>query len=204
MDGVLTKHPSSWEYVHRKLGVDNGKNLQLYREEKLSYIEFLRSDVRLWINENPGISEQDVRKILETIPERDGIPETMAKLHSGGITTAIISGGIYWLAERICRDSGIDYVFANGIRTDSTGRLLPDGDVVVEPRYKDRVLLDLQDRLKIGKDETASVGDTYQDNAMFMHSGISIAFNAKDPRVSKAATFSSNGDDLRIILPYLI
>ena len=45
MDGVLTTHPSSWEYVHRAMGVDNSENLRLYRTGNISYMDFLRIDL---------------------------------------------------------------------------------------------------------------------------------------------------------------
>ncbi len=188
MDGVLTAHPSSWEYVHSRMGVDNRKNLDLYRKGAISYIDFLKSDVQLWIDAHPGIGEKDIRHILGEIPLTEGIGLAVDELRSSGIATAIISGGIYWLAERICTVAQFDRIFANRISTDIYGKIIPDGSVMVEPRHKDKVLAALQQDTGIGIAETASVGDTLQDSAMFQRSSISIAFNTRDPKVVRSAT----------------
>lgn len=204
MDGVLTSHPSSWEFVHSRMGVDNRLNLDLYRKGLISYLEFLRSDVRLWTETHPGISEDDVRRILDDIPLTEGIYRSVQELRDSGIVTAIISGGIYWLAERICISAPFDRVFANKISTDSSGRIVPDGTVMVEPRHKDRVLASIQQNTGIGMEETASVGDTLQDAAMFQRSALSIAFNTGDPKVVRSATHHVSSrnllDAVRIIL----
>lgn len=200
MDGVLTVHPSSWEYVHRHLGVDNHSNLQLYRQGKISYMEFLRSDVRLWTDADPELRKEDVVDILNTIPLRNGIGEAVETIRRCGSFTAIISGGIYWLADRISSLARFDRIFANQIMTDENGRILPDGKVLVEPRNKDKVLKQLQNEMGVSREETASIGDTLQDVAMFRNSGISVAFNATDERVRDEASFSVDGNDLRVII----
>lgn len=196
MDGVLTAHPSSWEYVHHAMGVDNSENLRLYRTGRISYMDFLRSDVNLWISRNPGITSGDVIRILDTIPLRENLGRTVSEIRDSGAATAIVSGGIYWLARRIADQAAFDQVYANMILTDSTGRIIPDGNVMVEPRHKDRSITEIQKKLGISEAETASVGDTTQDAAMFMHSAVSIAFNSVDGRLSTMASHTAHGNDL--------
>ncbi len=67
---------------------------------------------------------------------------------------------------------------------------------MVEPRHKDDVITAIQKRLGISEAETASVGDTTQDAAMFRHSAVSIAFNSIDGRLSGMASHSAHGNDL--------
>ena len=196
MDGVLTTHPSSWEYVHRAMGVDNSENLRLYRTGNISYMDFLRSDVNLWISRHPGITREDVVKILDSIPLRKNLSLAVKEIRDSGAATAIVSGGIYWLAQRIADQAAFDQIYANMILTDNTGRIIPDGNVMVEPRHKDDVITAIQKRLGISEAETASVGDTTQDAAMFRHSAVSIAFNSIDGRLSGMASHSAHGNDL--------
>ena len=107
MDGVLTTHPSSWEYVHRAMGVDNSENLRLYRTGNISYMDFLRSDVNLWISRHPGITREDVVKILDSIPLRKNLNLAVKEIRDSGAATAIVSGGIYWLAQRIADQAAV-------------------------------------------------------------------------------------------------
>ncbi len=196
MDGVLTAHPSSWEFVHHAMGVDNSENLRLYREGKISYMDFLRSDVNLWVSRDPGITMDDVIRILDRIPLRDNLGRAVTEIRDSGAATAIVSGGIYWLAQRIARQAVFDQIYANMILTDSTGHIIPDGNVMVEPRHKDSVIMAIQKNLGVSEAQTASVGDTVQDGAMFRHSAVSIAFNSVDGRLTGMASHSAHGNDL--------
>lgn len=200
MDGVLTQNPSSWEFVHKRLGVDNRENLALYRNGELSYIEFLKSDVNLWLRRNTSIPSRIIIDILNEIPLREGIRETVVSLDSMGITTAIISGGIYWLAEKIGNFAPFSRIEANHISTDENGFIIPDGKVMVDPKHKDVNIRELQERLGVSMAETVSVGDTLQDVAMFRNSGLSIAFNPVDEMMKEKATFSIAGNNLSAIL----
>ena len=200
MDGVLTQTPSSWEFVHRELGVDNQNNLSLYRKGDLTYMEFLRSDVELWIKKMGSVPSNLIIDILGKVPLRAGISETMSSLRKDGIETAIISGGIYWLAERIGKIGEFTEIHANLIKTNRNGEIVPDGTVMVDPKRKDLILQDLQKRMGVSEDETFSVGDTLQDVALFRHSGYSIAFNPHEHSMTKNATVTLTGNDLRLVL----
>ncbi len=200
MDGVLTGTPSSWEFVHRKIGVDNSGNLSLFKNGRITYMDFLRSDVELWIEKLGNVPADYIRGILDLVPLRCGIAETMSSLKKMGIKTAIISGGIYWLAEKISKFADFTEIHANKIQTNANGEIIPDGTVMVDPGRKDVVLRTLQEKLGIAEKETFSVGDTLQDVAMFRRSGYSIAFNANDFSMTGKASASMKGNDLTQIL----
>lgn len=200
MDGVLTENVSSWAYVHEKFGVDNSTNFRMYREGKLPYIDFLKSDVSLWIDRNGPISADRIVGFLNQIPIRAGITNTVSKLKELGIESAIISGGIYWLAKKIGELSDFRYIYANRIKTDSRNFIIADGEVMVDPKRKDLTIRELQKNLRVRKSETISVGDTSQDVAMFRNSGLSIAFNPAEPSVGRRATAEFGGNDLSVIL----
>lgn len=200
MDGVLTGTPSSWEFVHRKIGVDNSGNLSLFKNGRITYMDFLRSDVELWIEKLGNVPADYIRGILDLVPLRCGIAETMSSLKKMGIKTAIISGGIYWLAEKISKFADFTEIHANKIQTNANGEIIPDGTVMVDPGRKDVVLRTLQEKLGIAEEETFSVGDTLQDVAMFRRSGYSIAFNANDFSMTGKASASMKGNDLTQIL----
>ncbi len=200
MDGVLTGTPSSWEFVHRKIGVDNSRNLSLFKNGRITYMDFLRSDVELWIEKLGNVPADYIRGILDLVPLRSGIAETMSSLKKMGIKTAIISGGIYWLAEKISKFADFTEIHANKIETNANDEIIPDGTVMVDPGRKDVVLRILQEKMGIAEEETFSVGDTLQDVAMFRRSGYSIAFNANDSSMTSKASASMKGNDLSQIL----
>lgn len=200
MDGVLTGTPSSWEFVHRKIGVDNMRNLSLFRKGEITYMEFLKSDVVLWIDKMGTVPADFIKSILDQVPLRNNIAETMSSLRAMGMETAIISGGIYWLAEKISTIGNFSEIHANKIKTNQRNEIIPDGTVMVDPRKKDVILQDLQKRLGINEEETFSVGDTTQDVALFRHSGFSIAFNTHESSMIRNASVSLEGNDLGLIL----
>lgn len=200
MDGVLTDIPSSWEFVHRKIGVDNKKNLSLFKKGEITYMEFLRSDVILWIEKMGTVPADFIKELLDQVPLRNGIAETMSSLRAMGMETAIISGGIYWLAEKIGGIGRFSEIYANRIKTNERNEIIPDGTVMVDPRKKDVILQEIQKRLGVSEGETFSVGDTMQDVALFRHSGYSIAFNAHENSMAGNASVSIEGNDLNLIL----
>ena len=55
----------------------------------------------------------------------------------------------------------------------------------------------------ISSDETISVGDTFQDAAMFRNSGISVAFNPVDRSLGNQTDYMIYGNDLTAILKLL-
>lgn len=203
MDGVLTQPVSSWAFVHEKLGLDNTPYANSYRAGTLSYIDFLKSDVNLWLKKLGPTSAEIVVDILSEIPLRKGISETIKNLKQSGLKTAIISGGIYWLAEDLGKRYGFDEVYANKIMTDEHDNIIADGIVMVEPKHKDSVITGLQRKFGIRSGETFSVGDTGQDIAMFRNSGLSFAFNPVDPTVSQNATHTVTGNNLSAILNFI-
>lgn len=187
MDGVLTMHPSSWRFVHERLGVDNYDNLHRYRSGKLEYSKFLDSDLFLWLKAHPGITRSDVISILREIPIREDLARAVSLMREGGARVVIISGGISWLCDILGEIVEFDDTYANVVNTDSNGIVQPHGTVVVVPRSKDVVLRKVQQKYGILPGETASVGDSFFDSAMFRYSGKGVAFNSNSKDLDRIA-----------------
>lgn len=196
MDGVLTQHPSSWKYVHDRIGVDNEKNYELFKSRKISYDQFLESDVKLWTGRYDKLTERDVRKLLDEIPLRENLKESMETLRQKGALLCIISGGISWLSDRINQVFKFDLTLSNSIRTDGNGVILPMGDTMVNPLEKGAVLERVQHDLSVTAEDTVSVGDSVQDIPMFRRSQFSVGFNPLDEQVSGSSTVSLRSNNL--------
>jgi len=203
MDGVLADTVSSWKYVHDFLKTDNEKSVDDYMNGKIDYKEFIRRDVSLWLEKNDKLSIKTIEKILSNIPIMKGTKETFKAIKEMGLKTAIVSGGIDILSDRIAKKYDIDYSYANRITTDKMGFIDGDGEVIVDLMYKDKNIYDIARKEKIEPENIASVGNSCLDIPMFQVSGLSIAFNPSDECVREYADFVIEGKNLIKILPII-
>ena len=180
MDGTLVDVSSSWGAVHQHFGLSNAKALEQFLNDEIDDEEFVRADVRLWKTRRPEITIEEVEEILDRVPLMPGASELLKGLRERGVRTAIISGGIDLLARRIGRELGMEYVLANGIRTSADGRLTDEGIIRVPIKRKGEALRSVQRNLGVGTQETASVGNSEIDIAMFRESRVGLAFRPED------------------------
>lgn len=182
MDGVLTAEKSSWNYVHKSLGVDNTKNYSLFLEDRISYDEFMRRDVALWIEKYGQIEVSQIKNILDEIDLFPGSVNATKSLIDANFKLVMVSGGIMWLAQRVSKDTGIEHVFANSILA-LGGKVLPDGKSMVDPKHKDSVVKNVINQFH--PPFTVSVGDSPEDEAMFSNTDYSISMNNRPDYVNK-------------------
>ncbi|MGC2289009.1 MAG: HAD-IB family phosphatase [Thermoplasmata archaeon] len=204
MDGTLLDVSSSWAEVHRFFGDENTAALQLFLADRIDDREFMRRDLALWRGHRPEITENDLASILAPVPLMPGAHELFDALRSRGIRTAIVSGGLDVIAQRIGRELGIDRVLANGFVLDGKGRLTDEGIVRVPIKRKGDVVLALQREFDLRADECAAVGNSEIDVAMFERSRIGVAFLPEDEHVRRRATHVVNEKDLRRVIAPLL
>jgi phosphoserine phosphatase len=202
MDGVLIDSYSSWVLVHEHFGTSNEDSLLAFLRGEIDDFEFIRRDVERWSHARGSVSLNEVRGVLDRAPMIPGAVETLLELHRSGIRTAIVSGGLRYLADRIGRECKVDFVFANDIEVDSEGCLTGEGIVDVPLKEKGSVVNHIQKELGLSREETAVVGDTLVDVSMFRQARIAIAFNPGDQTTEEAATFVVKSRDLRAVLPH--
>jgi phosphoserine phosphatase len=203
LDGVLTAIESSWCWVHDHFGVDNEDSLRAFLAGEIDDLEFMRRDIGLWLQRKGKVHISEIEKILANAPLTTGLVETMQTLRCAGIRTAIVSGGLELLALRITKTAKIDYVYANGLKTDPQGYLTGEGILNVELADKSRVARALIAREGLQPQQAAAIGDSFLDIPMFKVCGLGIAFNPKDERVRSSANIVVESTDLRAILPYI-
>ncbi len=202
MDGTLVDVESSWAEVHHYFHDTNEAALQAFLHDEIDDVEFARRDVALWKLHEPSMGLRHLREILDRVPLMPGAPELLGALKDRSVTTAIISGGIDVLAERLGRTLGIDVVLANGFETDRAGRLLLP-KIRVPIKGKEGVLRALQSRLGIPPERTASVGNSEIDVGLFRASRIGVAFCPADAEVRAHASHVVEERDLRRVIPLL-
>jgi phosphoserine phosphatase len=207
MDGVLLDTVSSWRYIHEHFGTTNERSILPYLRGDIDYFEFIRRDVSLWKTNGKSVKKTTIQKILYSIPFMKGVKECISFLKEHEIQTAIVSAGLDILAEKIAKDVGIDFSFANKVKVGTDGRLTGESILLVDLIHKDKNVKALAQKLHIPLDACVAVGNSCFDIPMIEICGLGIAFNPEDACVVKSADVVIKGKDLsRLILmiePYI-
>lgn len=187
MDGVLADCQSSWVQVHKYFGVSNDHSLEAYLRGDIDDLEFMRSDIRLWTQKEPGITADRICDILSKVPLMPGAREAVRGLRKAGFKTAVVSAGIDLLADRIADELSIDVRLANGLVLDDKCRLLGDGILRVRLMDKGDAVTEAGKAVGAEKKDIISVGNSIYDVSMFERSSFGIAFCPSDDEIKKKA-----------------
>lgn len=199
MDGVLFDHRSSWAWIHERYGLDNEESYSAFVRGDIDEPEFMRRDIRMWMDAAPGIGTNELVSIFRDMPLIGGIQETVAALRWNGIRSVIVSGGVDIAAGMISQEYGFDGFAANSLETDGDGRLTGEGIVNVDLCDKGVKLREYMEAFGASPERTVSIGNSFTDIKMFENSGLSIAFNPVDRFTEEAAdhvVFSRNISDV--------
>lgn len=136
-----------------------------------------------------GLTLKDLEAVYGRLKLTPGAAKLLKVLKHLGYRIALISGGFTFFSERIRRDLGFDYAFANQLEIHGgkvTGKII--GPVVDAPR-KALILETIAQGEKISMDQTIAIGDGANDIPMLARAGLGIAFQAK-PSVQARAHYS--------------
>ncbi len=174
-DGTLTQVKSSWEYLHRRLGIWN-KNADayqtLFKRGEIDYHEFCRRDALLW----KGLSVSRVVDIVREIPYQEGSPETIDAFRKSGIYTVIISTGLSLLVDMVQNDLGIDRAYSNQLLSEN-GFLTGDIRINVGYEMKGKLVESILRETGLDREESSAVGDGEGDRGMFEAVALPIGFD---------------------------
>ncbi|WP_027365878.1 HAD family hydrolase [Desulfotruncus alcoholivorax] len=181
MDGTLTEERSSWEYLHRRLGIWD-KQADQYQDQflqgEISYEEFCRLDAIMWKN----MSIEHVKSILNEIkiyPTALDLVHTSATL---GGKTVLLSTGLKLLADMIAPHFNFWFYQANEL-VSRNGILTGECEVHVSTdapgKTKGAYLENLMYRFGASQQETVAVGDSAGDLEMLSKAGLPIAVNPR-------------------------
>ena len=196
MDGVLTDIISSWRHIHDYFGTSNEHSVDLYLRGKITDLEFIKRDVSLWKTKGTYTTKQVLYDILSDIPLMTGAQQCIDYLKSKKVTTAIVSAGLDILAEKVAKELGINYVLANGVKTDNNGRLTGEGILKVPLVGKDKTIRNFIQKHHFSLENCAAVGNSCFDVPMFETCALGIAFNPADDCIREAADIVVEGKDL--------
>lgn len=205
MDGTLTEVRSPWEHIHRLLGLWDGvgdRHLEAWLAGRIDYDAFFRLDVELWL----GRPREELLGILDAIPLKPGVPETLRALDAAGVHPVILSTGFAHVGRRIGEAAGVDLeIHANELVFDAAGRFV-SAELVVSgdersPLAKRAVAPAIMKRLGVRPERALAVGDSAGDTGMFETVGHSLAVCGA-PEIGAAGRLAS--EDLRACLEHIL
>lgn len=171
VDGVLLQSKSSWAIIHNYFGVNNSDTLNQYLENRITYEEFVRRDINLWLHKKRSIHMSDFIQISRNVlpnPNHEHLAKFLSDFKGKKIA---ISGGVDVIVNRIYDFFPLNEVYSNRL-VFSNGYLV-GGEALVEPSQKGKILRKYEGR-KI------SIGDSSWDRDMFSNSDYSILFNSEE------------------------
>lgn len=146
-----------------------------------------------------GLSLKKVDEICENLPIMNGAFELICHLKSKGIKVVVFSGGFHSAIDKAQKRLKFDAGFANVLHhKDGVLSGLVGGEMMFG-FSKGVMMQNLQNLLGVDKSETMSVGDGANDLSMFEHSGLKVAFCAKEI-LRASATHCIDKKDLREII----
>jgi len=205
MDGTLLKERGIFAIAEKKGFLDD-----LYKYIRDGSLEYYQRSIVI-AKLLKGYNKNEFLDIFKNIPYNKNVEKVINKLRKKGIKTAIATDSYQFLADDLKERLGIDYAFANIIKTNGdifTGELIIHNknltkDFNGENIYsicKSCVLDQLCDNLKISVEEAIAVGDGIVDIGMIKKAGLGVAINASE-NVKKHADLEI--DDMNKILNYI-
>ena len=187
IDGTITRHISSWRYIHERLNIWDAlahKYQDRFLAGKISYRKFCELDATHW----KGMDEAKLRRIFGEIKYSRNAPRAIKLLKKRGFKLVAVSTGLQFMTDRVRKELGFDYVLGNrlGVRK---GRLTGGVTVNISHGAKGRTVAKILRRFSVKPREMIAVGDSDGDIPMMKIAGHSIAFNPAGEKVEVAADY---------------
>ena len=193
IDGTITRHISSWRYIHEKLGLWQ-KRAFCYQEQffagKIGYRKFCSLDAAHW----RGMSERKIRKIFDSVLYSKNAVKSIAKLKKAGFKLAAISTGLQFMPDRIMKELKFDYALSNRLISQN-GKLTGAVKINIAHGAKHKILRSMFKRFNVKPHEVICVGDSEGDIPLAKICGYSIAFNSSSAELSRISDYNCKTRD---------
>jgi phosphoserine phosphatase len=193
IDGTLTRHVSSWQFIHERLGIWNNE-AERYQEQflagKITYRKFCRLDAAHW----KGIPEKTMLDLFKEIPLARNATRALSLLRENGFILAALSTGIQFIVDRVKKELGLDYAAGNTLKV-KRGRLTGNVEIKIDHLGKGKALRSVAKRYKTNPSDVIVVGDSHGDLPMMRAAGYAIAFNPNSRDVCDAADYCCRSED---------
>lgn len=193
IDGTIVRHISSWRFIHEKLNLWDEiafKYQNQFLAGKISYRKFCYLDAAHW----KGIPKKKLEAIFKKAGYSKNALSCIKKLKKKGFKLAAISTGLQFMADRVKKELGFDYVLANRLLF-RNGKLSGEVKINIAHGAKGVIVRRIMKRFGAKKSEVISIGDSAGDIPMLKMSGYSIAFNSSSEELSKIADYECKTKD---------
>jgi len=202
IDGTITRHISSWRYIHETLGMWSKRAFQ-YQEAffagKIEYRKFCELDAAHW----RGMKAKRIKDLFKSTRYSRNALKYIRKLKDAGFKLAAVSTGLQFMPDRIKKELGFDYTISN--RLNSRRGILTGGVTInLEHGAKDRILKHIFRRFNVKPHQVISVGDTEGDMPLARKCGYSIAFNSTSEELSRISDYNCKSADFKEVYDKII
>lgn len=193
IDGTITRHVSSWRYIHEKLGLWDvlaKKYQDQFLAGKISYRRFCELDAAHW----KGIEKSSLEKAFKSIKYSKNVKQVIKKLKRNGFKLAAISTGLQFITDRVKGELGFDYVTGNRLNT--RGSKLTGGVTInISHGAKGKTVRGILKKFGVKKSEMIAIGDSEGDVPMIRLAGYSVAFNSSSEMLSSIVDYNCKSLD---------
>ena len=218
LDGTLIRGDDfafSWERVWEALKFSRvvRRNLRnAYRQQAARGVQQRTDAYRSWCEQaiahfrQRGLTRHQLTGFASGLALTANCREVLRTLRQAGVVTAIISGGIDTFLKDVFPDVSdyVDFVFINELTFDEAGTVAGVNATSFDFEGKADAL-DLVCRLTgASHEETAFVGDQFNDEAIMLRAELAIAYPPGDTVAKDSARVAIFEDDLRQILPHVL
>ncbi|MFH1878924.1 MAG: HAD family phosphatase [Candidatus Omnitrophota bacterium] len=193
IDGTITRHISSWRYIHEKLGLWDAlakKYQDQFLAGKISYRRFCELDAAHW----KGMSERKIHDAFRSVRYSRNVKRAVGILKKKGFKLAAVSTGLQFAAERVRKELGFDHVTGNRLVV-RQGKLTGGVRINISHGAKGKTVKQILKRFGLKPAEMIAVGDSEGDIPMLKIAGYSIAFNSSSDLLSGIVDYNCVSED---------
>lgn len=137
-----------------------------------------------------GLPVTELQRVYENVLKLSpGAQWLLQQCHEYDVKFMLVSGGFTYFTERLQRQYGLDYTFANQlvVKNDAlTGEL---AGKIIDAQAKADLLAEYRDKLRLDKLQVVAMGDGANDIPMLQAAGFGVAYHAK-PKTQAATSIS--------------
>ncbi len=205
LDGTLIEGTVFiWQTLHDWFGSDAERRrraAEAFRSGRICYREWFEEDLELL--RRAGADRAGMVKAISSLRPAPGARETIEELRRRGYRLAVLSGSLDIALEHFYPPDLFDHVFINRIFFDERGLISGGEPTPYDLGLKADGLRHLAAREGLSLEECAFLGDNVNDLEAMRAAGLSLAIDAKDPRLLEAVDLAIDRGNIKTILSLL-
>lgn len=205
LDGTLIEGTVFiWQTLHDWFGSDAERRRRAadaFRSGRITYRQWFEEDLQLL--RLAGADRAGMVEAISSLRPAAGARQTLEELRRRGYRLAILSGSLDLALEHFYPPALFDHVFINRIFFDESGRISGGEPTPFDLDLKAEGLRHLAAREELSLEECAFLGDNVNDLEVMRVAGLSLAIDAKDPRLVEVADLAIDRGEIKTILSVL-